>query len=282
MNGQQPDGTFAVEKVEPKRPQLHASALEMKCMEAFRRRYIEGEIIPPGVAMIVGTGTHRSVELNLTEKIKTGSLLPIEAVIDAARDGVNSAWESSEIRLDPEEMIKGLKAVKGEAVDKAVRLSRLHATSKAPALSPKFVERKWSVELTGYPMDLVGTIDIQETTPIIRDTKTSGKTPPANCADRSLQLKAYALAVWRIDGEAPKKACLDYLIDTAKPKVETFESEPTREDFTVLLARIETLAMAMEKGVFIPVEPTHWCCDPKWCGYYQTCRYIRRPKQFAA
>ena len=146
---------------------------------------------------------------------------------------------------------------------------------------PTAVERKWALELTGYPMDLVGTIDICEGTTAIRDTKTSGKTPSANCADRSLQLKAYALAVWKIDGKIPDGAFLDYLIDNAVPKIASFASEPTKEDFTVLLSRIETLTLAMEKGIFVPVEPTHWCCDPKWCGYYPSCKYVRRPKQFS-
>lgn len=272
-------GELHVPKLE-KRPQLHASALEMKCMEAFRRRYMENEIIPPGVALIVGTGTHHSIDVNLTAKIQTGSLLPLAAVSDAARDGVNNAWEQG-VKLDDEEAQRGIKAVRGEAVDKAVRLATLHAKEKAPRLNPTHVERKWAVELTGYPMDLVGRIDIQEGLVSIRDTKTSGKTPPANCAERSLQLKAYALAVKVLDGAPPSKAFLDYLIDTRVPKLESFEAEPDGDGFRALLNRVEVIALAMEKGVFIPVEPTHWCCDPKWCGYYSSCRYVRQPKQFA-
>jgi hypothetical protein len=274
-----PDGTLTVQKVTP-RPQLHASALEMKCMEAFRRRYIEGEIIPPAVAMIVGSGTHHSIDVNLTEKIKSGNLLPLDAVKEAARDGVNIAWEQG-VKLDPDEAARGIKAVRGEAVDKAVRLATVHARDMAPKLKPTHVERKWALELTGYPMDLVGRIDIQEALVSIRDTKTSGKTPAENCADRSLQLKAYAAAVRAIDGALPKAAVLDYLIDTKTPALKSFASEPSVEDTHALLARVETVALAMEKGVFIPVEPTHWCCDPKWCGYHSTCRYVRQPKQFA-
>jgi hypothetical protein len=252
----------------------------MTCFEAFRRRYIENEIIPPGVALIVGTGTHASVEKNLTAKIETGTLLTLDAVKDAARDGVNNAWEQG-VKLNDEEAERGIKAVKGEAVDKAVRLATLHANDKAPSLRPTHVERKWSLELPGYPVDLVGRIDIQEGLVSIRDTKTSGKTPAENCADKSIQLKAYAAAVRAIDGTLPQFAVLDYLIDTKTPAAKTFSMVPTVEDTHAMLARVETVVLAMEKGVFIPVEPTHWCCDPKWCGYYQTCRYIRQPKQFA-
>jgi RecB family exonuclease len=130
-------------------------------------------------------------------------------------------------------------------------------------------------------VDLVGRIDIQEGTATVRDTKTSGKTPSADCADKSVQLKAYALAVRTIDGAAPDKAILDYLIDTKQPKVGSFSADLNGADYLALLARVETICKAMEAGVFIPVEPTHWCCDPKWCGYFGTCKYVRQPKQFS-
>ena len=273
------DGTLHVPKVEP-RPQLHASALGMTCMEAFRRRYMENEIIPPGVALIVGTGTHASVEKNLSAKIHTGSLLPLEAVKDAARDGVNNAWEQG-VKLDDEEAERGIKAVKGDAVDKAVRLATLHAKDKAPTLNPTHVERKWSLELPGYDIELVGRIDVQEGLVSIRDTKTSGKTPSEDVAEKSVQLKAYSAAVWKIDGALPQFAVLDYLIDTKTPTAKTFSMVPTTEDTRAMLNRVETVVLAMQKGVFTPVEPTHWCCSAKWCGYFSTCRYVRQPKQFA-
>jgi hypothetical protein len=276
----QGDGTLTVQKCST-RPQLHASALEMKCNEAFRRRYIENEIIPPGVALIVGTGTHHSIDVNLTAKITTGSLLSIVDVTDAARDGVNKAWEQG-VKLDDEEATRGIKAVKGEAVDKAVRLATLHARDKAPRLNPTHVERKWSLELTGYDVDLVGRIDCQEGALTIRDTKTSGKTPSDDCAEKSVQLKAYSAAVKAIDGDLPKFAVLDYLIDNKTPVIKSFEMVPTDEDTRSMLARVETIILAMQKGVFMPVEPTHWACSERFCGYALSCRYfVKKPKVFA-
>ncbi|HSW40818.1 MAG TPA: PD-(D/E)XK nuclease family protein [Acidobacteriota bacterium] len=263
------------------KPQLHVSALGMKCMEAFRRRYIEREVIPPGVALVVGTGTHRGVDVNMHYKIETGDLLPIEAVADAARDGVNHAWEKDGVKLEPDEVARGVKAVRGEAIDKAVRLATLHAKEKAPRIFPIHAERPWSLEIKGYPLDLVGRLDIQEAD-TVRDTKTSGKTPSEDVAEKSLQLKAYALAVQVLDGKAPGKVFLDYLIDTKTPKTATFEHSPDIDDFQAVLNRVEVISMAMTRGVFVPVEPDHWCCSEKFCGYWNTCKYIRRPKQFAA
>lgn len=267
---------------ENEKPQLHPSALEMRCMEAFRRRYIEKEIIPPGVAMVIGTGTHRSVEKNLNNKITCGELLPVEAIRDHAVDGVNSAWNCG-VKLNPEEVKKGIKTVKGEALDKAVRLSVLHHEKLAPELTPTHIERPWALELKGYPVDLAGRIDIQEGLISIRDTKTSGKTPADGVASKSLQLKAYSLAIKAYDHEYPDTVWLDYLVDLKIPKHKSYPAKLTVEDYNVLLARVEILSMAMQKEIFLPVEPSHWCCDPKWCGYAETCRYyVNKPKQFAA
>lgn len=278
MLGEQPNGTFKVEKAG--KPQLHATAVNMQCGEAFRRRYVENEIIPPGVAAIVGTATDKSVNRNLESKMRDRRLLTQAEISDIARDGLNEAWERG-VKLEPEEAEAGIKVVKGQAVDKAIRLSCLHAKSKAPIIEPIHIQRKWTLELGGYPMDLVGQIDIQELG-AIRDTKTTGKTPPDDIADKSIQLTAYALAVEKIDGAAPEKVMLDYLIDNKVPVAKTFESTRTAEDYRVFLNRVEALINAIQKGAFLPVSPDHWMCNTKWCGYANTCKFFTgKPKQFA-
>ncbi len=226
---------------ETKKPQLHASALEMKCLEAFRRRYIENEIIPPGVAALVGTATDAGITRNLGNKIKTGQLLPVDECIDTARDALNAAWETG-VRLDDDEAKRGIKIVKGGAIDKAVRLSTLHHKELAPIIQPSHVQRKWALSSPGYPCDIVGAIDIQESAESIRDTKTSENTPRADIAHRSVQLSAYALAVELIDGRPPARVFLDYLIDRKTPQAKPFESVRTEEHFKAVLARVEVYA----------------------------------------
>jgi hypothetical protein len=265
-----------------KRPQLHATGLNMACGEAFRRRYIEGEIIPPGVAAIVGIATDRAVSRNLEHKRETHELLPVEEVADVARDSLSDAWDRGGVRLEPEEVETGIPAVKGQAADKTVRLSVLHATATAPSIEPTHIQRQWAIEIPGYPFDLVGTLDIQEGGAAVRDTKTTAKTPPADTAEKSLQLSAYSLAVKVLDGNPPEKVKLDYLVDNKTPKAVTLEATRTDEDYRALLARIETVSLAIERGVFVPVSPDHWACSERFCGYARTCRYfIRRPHAVA-
>lgn len=265
-----------------RKPALSISAIDTlsRCGEQYRRRYIERERIAPGVAAIVGKGVDASVTSNLGRKIETGALMADEEVIQVARDTFEGEWGSQEITLQPEERDMGLDAVRGAAIDKTVRLSGLHHRELAPVLSPAIVQRKWTIEMPGYPMDLTGVTDIEEKTGAIRDTKTSGKTPREEEAHFSDQLTLYALAKRVLDktqGVIP--VTLDYLVDIKTPKTVIRESSRSAEDFQPMLRRIETAQAAIEKGVFVPARQTDWWCNERWCGYASSCPYFRGRKQ---
>jgi len=263
------------------KPQLHATSIATfsRCGEQFRRRYVEGERQPPGIAAHVGSGVDASVTANLTQKIHDGTLLSEEQVQDLARDGFRRALERDGAMLSDEERELGEEAVAGQAADKAVRLASLHHGELAPTIVPTSVQWPWSLELTDYAFELVGTADVREAGRI-RDTKTSAKSPTADAADKSLQLTAYAMAATVIDGETPE-VTLDYLVDLKTPKTAVLSSTRSEGDFAALLNRVEVIHDAMEAGVFPPADPDSWMCSPKFCGYYKSCRYVRRPVQIA-
>lgn len=261
-----------------KKPVLSISALDTlsRCGEQYRRRYVEGERIPPGVAALVGRGVDRSVDKNLNHKIETQALLTVDELKDTARDAVIHEWDHGGVSLSADEVKTGVKTVKADAIDKSVRLAELHAVKAAPHLEPTHIQRKWRVELRNYPVDLVGVIDIQEGTNAVRDTKTSAKSPREDEAHLSDQLTLYALAGKVLDGKPPDKVALDYLVDTKEPKHVTRESTRTDEDFKVMLRRIEVAIHAIEKGVFVPARQTDWWCSRRWCGFFDTCPYARQ------
>ncbi len=206
-------------------------------------------------------------------------LLPQGALADVAADMFTAEWGRGEIALSEEEAALGIKVAKGQALDKTVRLSQLHGRAKAPEIEPTHLQRKIEVELPGYPYDLLGFIDIQEGRKSVRDTKTSGKTPPADVAHKDDQLTMYAMMVSVADGSVPERLCLDYLIDIKTPKAESFETSRTAEDFKPLLCRVEIAAMALEKGVFVPARESDWWCNKKWCGYWNTCKYVKKERR---
>lgn len=273
-------GELHVQKIEPK-PHLSISQLNMlsRCGEQYRQRYILGRKIPPGIALIVGGVVDKSVTRNLSEKLEGRELLPAEAVEDFTAQTFTQEWDRSDVALSDKEMALGLKVAKGQGLDKSVRLAKLHAKEMAPAIQPTHLQRKVEVELVGYPYDLLGYIDIQEGFRSLRDTKTSGKTPASDIADKDDQLTIYAMMVQVLDGAIPGQLCLDYLVDLKTPVAKTFMTMREGEDFKPILRRVESAGVAIEKQVFIPARETDWWCNKKWCGYWETCEFVKHGKR---
>jgi len=75
------------------------------------------------------------------------------------------------------------------------------------------------------------------------------------------------------DKEEAPALYLDYLVKTKTPKVVI--QQTTRSEFQqmVMLRRIERAAEIIEKGAFMPANPSEWICSRKWCGYSNTCKF---------
>lgn len=124
---------------------------------------------------------------------------------------------------------------------------------------------------------------------IVRDTKTSGKSPSksfmdgsstAGIADDSDQLTGYALASQVIDGKLPDMMVLDYLVRT--PARHDLKYVPTKtlrtmDDVQVFLNRFANAVQAYRTGVFVPAKADWWGCSEKWCAYWSMCPYAKRP-----
>lgn len=263
---------------------LSPSALDMlsRCGEQYRFRYIEGLRIPPAVNMIVGRAVDQSVNVNLQTKIATGGLLEPDVVRDVAAETCSNEFDPANITLDEEERSRGIDAVRGEAIDKSVRLARLHHAEVAPAISPVHVQRRWELEVAGRDATIRGIVDVDEGPGHVRDTKTSKKAPTASAADDSEQLTAYALAHRVLDGAQEVEVALDHLVDLKTPKVVTLRSRRAMPDFERFLARVDRGLLAIRAGIFVPARPTDWWCSERWCGYHDRCPFARRPVQVAA
>lgn len=250
------------------------------CGERYRRRYVCGEKVPPGVAITIGVTTHKTNAHSLIHKRDTTELLTLEEIQDTARDTFVYEWdkvlnEHGQFQLTEDEEAKGMDKLHAENLDMSVKLASLYHTDYAPIIQPAKVEDPWVLELNNFPFDLAGTIDLQETPArknTVRDTKTAGKTPPADKADTSPQITMYALAVKVFQGEIPPLA-MDFLIKTKVPKSLTLETTRCEKDFQILLRRLENMAEAVEKEVFTPTTPDNWSCAPRWCGYFTSCPY---------
>lgn len=304
-------------RTEKMRLQIHYSMLDMLsiCGVRFEFRYVKGIKKPPGTFMLAGTGTDRGVSANLQNKIETGNLLPLDAVTDIARQAVQDTANSEDIELDEEEKTIGKAQVISNTKDKAVRLVKVHHINVAPAILPTYVSRKFSINMDSYlrdrakqlygeaeisansyskkilksqaralnalakrGVDFCGEIDIQEAA-IVRDTKTSTKSPSEDAADKSEQLSAYSLATHVLDGKLPDTVALDYLVDLKKEqKAVTRQSRRDMQAIEIFLRRITSAIHAIHTGVFTPAASGDWHCSEQWCGFWHSCDFVQKKR----
>lgn len=251
--------------------------------------------------------------------------------ISAATFEQQQKAEPIELDMDEKKEGKSLEQVLGEAKDKAICLSGLHHDEAAPNIQAVKTRRKFSVNMDTFlrakakelhlagentpdkyaskllhgqaqslnaaardGIDFVGEQDIQEiigSLLVIRDTKTSAKSPSpsfmdgsdkAGTADESAQMTAYATASYVVDGKLPDLMVLDYLVRT-NAKTPTLKYIPTKttrdmDDVQVFLNRFVNLIHAMKTGVFVPANQSWWGCARRWCGFFDICPYSNKPK----
>lgn len=140
------------------------------------------------------------------------------------------------------------------------------------------------------PRSLGMTTSALPTTLVIRDTKTSGKSPTKSLmdgnkypgiADDSDQLTVYAMASHIFDGKLPDLMVLDYLVYTpARHDTKYVPTKTVRDmnDVNVFLNRFANAVHAYKRGIFVPAKADWWGCSEKYCGYWNMCPYAKRPK----
>lgn len=253
---------------------LSVSQLEMfsRCGEQYRRRYIEGEIVPPGIAARIGSGVHAAAEKNWREKMRTGADLPLDAVQDAAADAYDKALLDG-VFFAPDEAPSASIAM-AEGKDTAVSLAALFRRELAPTITPALVEEKIYLDLPGVELPIVTILDLYTRDKSLRDLKTSGKKWVEDRAHSSNQPTAYREAVKQATGEYPASLCFDVLVNTKTPALQTLATTRTVMDTVILAQKFQFMCAAIKAGVFMPAQPDSWCCSMKFCGYFFTCPHI--------
>lgn len=252
-----------------------------KCGEQYRRRYVIGEKLPPGIAMLRGRSIHKANEANLVHKMRHGALLEVDDVKQRAVDELSGSVSAGDFVVDGDYAEMGIKDAISRAKDEAVDLAGLHAEEIAPAIEPDAIEVRIelpSSEILPVPfVSILDLVDKAEGDVMIRDTKTTAKAPPRNAADTSDQLTSQDLAYRARYGQPPHGLSLDYLIRTRNGgiKKDRLETQRTDSDLWTFLQRANAARKMIEAEVFLPTSQDNWACSVKWCGYAPTCPYFR-------
>lgn len=111
---------------------------------------------------------------------------------------------------------------------------------------------------------------------VIRDTKTSRKTPSQDVAETSHQLDAYSVAHHVLYGKVPDAVKLDYLVDLKSGvKATTLTSHRDEDDVQKYLNRLVAGVVQIQSGNFVPASNNAWWCDEKWCSFFNMCDYVK-------
>jgi hypothetical protein len=117
----------------------------LRCPHQFERRYLRGEIIPPGIAARRGSATHKAAQINHEQKLHSREDLPVDHLQDAARDYYVRLISDEGVFI-PKDQIAEKDTLLAKGLDAAIRLTKLYRTSLAPTIQPLLVEEKMTME----------------------------------------------------------------------------------------------------------------------------------------
>jgi hypothetical protein len=252
---------------------LSQSAMNMwdRCGEQFRRRYIDDEIVPPGIAARIGTGVHKGAEVNHKAKRTTRTDEPLSVVQDAARDGYVQACQQG-VFFAPDEVAGAMKTL-AAGVDITTNLAKLYHKSLAPKIQPAIVEERLTLEVEGLWLPFSGIVDVYTEDDWLPDLKTADKKWANGRADTETQATIYNELVAERIGHYPSKISFEVF---TKSKMEHHSFETTREhgDWLILVEKAKLMLKSIQAGIFPPAQPGSWICSPAWCGWFFSCPYI--------
>ncbi len=252
-----------------------------ECGVAYARRYIDGEIIPPGIAALRGSGVHGAAEVNHKQKKDSRRDLPRKELIDIAVATFEARKKQDGFRLTPEEMKIGVRPMIARTTEVVTALTGLYADKVAPKIQPAFTEERITIRVA-KTVTMSGTLDVATVEGRVADFKTSTRARSQDDADRSLQLSQYGLLYRGLVGRFPAGFDLEQLIDAKKPRHVPLRTTRTVDDYQALINRVNVLIRSRQAGLFAPASVGSWICSPKWCGYWDTCPYVNSERRAAA
>lgn len=254
----------------------------LRCGEAYRRRYVKGDKLPPAIAAVKGVSVHKSAEHDFRQKIQTRQDLKKEEILEVASATFDEKIKHEGVMLQPEEEARGKTIVMGEAKDSTVRMAELFIVGgkTTPAIAPKYqpveVELKQKIVLENSSHDLLGIVDMIDENKKIVDLKTTSRTMNQDTVDRMDQLTFYSMLYRAKNGSDPAGIVIENTVDLKVPKVETIETFRSMDDYAPFINRINAVVDAINKGIFTPTDPTNYQCSVRWCGYFNSCAYTKK------
>jgi hypothetical protein len=236
----------------------------LKCGIQWKRIYMDGDRIPPGIALLKGKAFHLGAELNHRQKMQSHVDLRRNEIIDYSVSEFDKSMRNEDVMLNEDEKSIGLEKVSGEARDSLVSLSDLYVQNAAPTIQPVMVEERITIDVTDEDSGLkvvkpiVCVIDLADDKNRIRELKTSKKSKSQADVDGSLQIDIESIAYKEKTGRMPDGIIMDTFISTKVPQYKPMFTKRTEAIYSRIYKLLFNVQNAIEKEVFMPPPPGSW------------------------
>ncbi len=253
-----------------------------RCAAAYLQRYILKRKVPPGIALIIGSGVDEAANVNFNQKKSTNIDLPMDMFEDAAADAFMKRLSSDGLMLEREQASRA-KAFIAESKDKTVDMARVLCEEVAPKIQPIAVQSNVDFTRDATPNIIyTGKLDVMDETHDVIDVKTSKNRWPKNKAAAEDQPTFYLEGVRQTFGAKPKKFVYHIITKGKEPSHQEVETNRDESDLVTLEERAKTMTSMIKAGLFPPCDPGSWGCSPVYCGFYLAgCKYISKRKKMA-
>lgn len=249
----------------------------LRCGQQWFFAYVAAVKAPPSLRAIRGIAAHAAVEVDMRQKMVTGIDIPVDDMMDA----YDTSWA--------EETVDGYSITgdekPGEVKDKGYELVRLYHKEVAPTIQPIMVEEPIQFNINGQAysgqIDLGQMVEVDlgwgppEERLVIRDTKTTGRTPAEEAY--LLNMTGYAISQRQKTGLIEADIVLDYLVALKEPKYKEIRmGGPVSDAQIAQFANVVgSVADAIKAERYVPNGLINGSCG--WCGYRAICPAYQNP-----
>lgn len=244
------------------------------CPEKYRKLYISKEEKrgKQNDAMFLGSAVHAGINGLLNAKM-SGTTNCLLDGLTACELYINK--QIGDLELSPAAATVGIEGVKDGIKRSAFKIITIYNSSWMPKITPIASELwfkiPWKEDIIKGSIDLVEVNQGGSLAVVDHKISSNPKTPDADSAELSVQVKVYAIVYKALTGKTPEIGALDHFVPSPKrPHFLRREVLLTPASLRATEARIDRTIAAIKAGVFPPGNPvTH--CKQSRCDFFSKC-----------
>lgn len=250
------------------------------CALSMKFQYVDKIPQPSSWKLIAGNVIHEILEYALRELVKTGTY-PDWKTLD---DMYEPVWERRQKEEEEKSWFIGWQSDKDDPVEDIRReyrpLIRVARAEVLPTVRPwmmgqePIIEYQVDLELkTDFgPVNLLGYIDLLDTTGVLMDWKTTDDEVSARAQRTWLQFAGYSLFTYPIVGNEIQECEKIFLVRRKEgPLVQRVPFRVGRKHREWFVSVANQVWRAIKTNTFIP-NTEGWYCKPDYCPFYAGCQ----------